>query len=300
MISKQAALAATSALALAAAAASAQVTLDLGTFVVDDDPSTGDISLTIPAGTYTSYSFTTDWSAGIGDPWSIEAIWAVTDGPAGDPNTTFYEDPGPSPDGQTNGDSVTLNWDGFFDIPVTSSGTAGEYFLLTLQTFPGSSATWANTTFTLGFDELQPPPSTMAMLDSDGSIESTLDAGEVEFYEFDYNGTDDFVISTAGSGLQPDNDTELGLYDESGTLVLTNDDSGTFLSALVVNGGDIDAGTYYLAVGGFNTTFGPEFGAVSSSTNTGPITITGLSVPEPTSLALLGLGGLAALRRRRN
>ena len=301
MNTKYTALAATSALALAAAVASAQVTLDLGTFVVDDDAENGDISLTIPTGTYTSYSFTTDWSALSGDPFSNEAIWAITDGPAADPATIFYEDPGSAPNSQANGDPITLMWDGFLDVPIVSDGDAGDFFLLNLQTFPGSSAQWANTMLTLGFDVVMPPAATETFLDADGMIMSTLDEGEVEFFEFDYDGTSSFVISTAGTDLDPSNDTELALYDSSGNVVLTDDDSGTFLSALVVSGGDIDAGTYFLAAGGFNTTFGPDFQAVSTSVNSGPLVITGLSVvPEPTSLALLGLGGLAALRRRRN
>ncbi len=301
MTTKYAALAATSALALAAAAASAQVTLDLGTFIVDDDAETGDIALAIPAGTYTSYTFTTDWSAVSGNPFSNEAIWAVTDGPITDDTTTFFEDPGPAPNSQPNADPITLVWNGFFDIPIVSDGDTGDFFLLNLQTFGGSTAEWANTMFTLGFDSVMPPPATETFLDADGMIMSTLDEGEVEFFEFDYDGTSDFAISTAGTDLDPSNDTELALYDSSGAVVLTNDDSGTLLSALVVSGGDLDAGTYFLAAGGFNTTFGDDFQATSTSVNSGPLTITGLSVvPEPTSLALLGLGGLAALRRRRN
>ena len=65
--------------------------------------------------------------------------------------------------------------------------------------------------------------------------------------------------------------------------------------------GDIPAGTYYLAVGTFNTVFNDNFDVTSDSADTGTIVVNGIStaVPEPTSLALLGLGGLALIRRRR-
>ena len=297
---KPALLAAAAATVAVASAASAQVTLDLGDIFVDDNASLGDIPLALPAGTYTSYSFYTEWSPAAGGPWSSEAIWAVTDGPLDDPSTTFYEDPGSSPDSQFSSDPVTLTWQGFFDIPVVSTGALNEFFLLTLQSFTGSSANWNNTTFTLGFETLQPPPAQQAFLSSSGVHSQALAAGEVLWFQFDYDGTSDFAIDTLGSDLQPDNDTELGLYNSAGSLVMTNDDAGSFLSSLVVPGGLLEEGTYYLAVGAYNTVFGDEFNATSSSENSGQVTLRGIVIPEPGSLAVAGVGGLLLLRRRRN
>ncbi len=135
------------AMGLAAPASAGSVVFNLGDIVVDDDSATGDIALAIPAGFYDTVSFTTDWSAISGDPWSNEAIWAITDGPVTDPGTTFYADPGAAPNALASGDAVTLIWDSIaLDIPINGPL---DGFLLTLQTFGGSSALWANSVLTL-------------------------------------------------------------------------------------------------------------------------------------------------------
>ena len=152
------------------------------------------------------------------------------------------------------------------------------------------------------------PPSTQAM--QGGSLSYTQSAGQVSWFVFDYDGGD-LTIDTIGSDV-PDpaggtfvNDTELGLYDANGLLVTTDDDGADTgaqgESQIDLFVGDIPAGTYYLAVGTFNTVFNDNFDVTSDSADTGTIVVNGIStaVPEPTSLALLGLGGLALIRRRR-
>ena len=87
--------------------------------------------------------------------------------------------------------------------------------------------------------------------------------------------------------MAPDNDTEIGLYRADGTLVASDDDDGSgLLSQLsfgasfptrppVGNGaayngrdGNLPAGTYYLSVSGFNSTFGAScWGVTSTSTS---------------------------------
>lgn len=95
-------------------------------------------------------------------------------------------------------------------------------------------------------------------------------------------------IDTEGSTLAPSNDTEVGVYDSSGNLRATDDDDGSgFLTALsfgassptrpltggvAFNGrdGSLPAGTYYVSVSAFNSTFGTTGWAVAStSANTG-------------------------------
>lgn len=126
-----------------------------------------------------------------------------------------------------------------------------------------------------------------------------------------------FTIHTGGSGF----DTELGLYNPIGGL-MANDDDGLNSSPgeSRINIGSLPNGTYYVALGGYNTGFATGF-AVTAGTasgnaqitvSNGTDTLTGggalasgqiqwycFTVPTPGSLALLGLGGLVAGRRRR-
>lgn len=126
------------------------------------------------------------------------------------------------------------------------------------------------------------------------------------------NGGDPLDINTFGSTV----DTEIGLYSEVGNLLANNDDAGGGLQSQIL-GAAIAPGIYYVAVGTFNTSFAADFGA----TSTGPggafvMSVNGVGVsgtiapssvnwysfeilPAPSSLALLGFGGLLAGRRRR-
>lgn len=119
-----------------------------------------------------------------------------------------------------------------------------------------------------------------------------------------------FNVDTLGSNY----DTELAIYTAAGTLVGTDDDgAGGALSR--VNAGALADGTYYIVVGGYNSGFGNGFafaGAAGGNFNVningasvasgaqaaGAFQVYSFTVPTPGSMALLGLGGLAGLRRR--
>lgn len=126
-----------------------------------------------------------------------------------------------------------------------------------------------------------------------------------------------FTLDTLGSAF----DTELGLWDASGLLVLSNDDAqGGLQSELDLFAG-LAVGTYYVGLGGWDTTYGDGF-AVNSAGNAefgvynfnfpGGTLSDNLSqseiaffsfdvVPEPSTPMLLGLAfaGLFLKRRRR-
>jgi hypothetical protein len=86
-------------------------------------------------------------------------------------------------------------------------------------------------------------------------------------------------------------DTEIGIYRDSGVLVVADDDDGVGLKTLISFGvgsgqvlgdgaggtegidGELTAGLYYMAVGPFNVTYGADFGAGSTGTSVDPVTI---------------------------
>ncbi len=170
-----------------------------------------------------------------------------------------------------------------------------------------------------------PPPSTDL-----GSIAPTngylyrkdlLAVGGINWYKFTTTGAisgatwliGDTLDSLLTGGATP-NDTEIALFDSGGTLLVTNDDinfptfpqSRIWVStppAQVPAGGtagpaSLAAGTYYVAVGGFNSAFASGFSATSTSPESGSLVVK-IRTPEPATMALLMIGVLALARRRR-
>ncbi len=122
-----------------------------------------------------------------------------------------------------------------------------------------------------------PPPASIAAA-TGGSLTGNIgELGQIDWYKFDHAGGS-FTVNTNGSTLSGDNDTELGLYDNSGNRIANDDDSGDgFLSLLTLP--NLQTGTYYLAIGGWNMTFGASNWQVTTdSTDTGAYIINGLSL----------------------
>lgn len=118
-------------------------------------------------------------------------------------------------------------------------------------------------------------------------------------------------------------DTELAVFAADGTLIDTNDDTAGgfdgFQSQVVLTG--LAVGNYYVVGSGFNAFFGDQFavagwtgdaatGDLILSANGNQVGSSTLGanelaiyefevVPEPATMALLGLGALAAFRKRR-
>ena len=198
------------------------------------------------------------------------------------------------------GNNVVGNWTFEFFETFNDAGNAVD-------------AIWNNVSF--GFFDAGSgpgaPPSTDVGDNPNLMVVEPIAAAEVIWYSFDLTGgagANPWSIDTFGStntgGAFGNDDTEIGLYDAAGNLIATNDDAdfgGGILTSILDNStvGALADGTYFLAVGNFNTNYAAGFGATSTSTAVGESKVTFNFVPAPASAALLGLGGLAAIRRRR-
>lgn len=170
-------------------------------------------------------------------------------------------------------------------------------------------------------------PSTVAdfgLVVGTASASATIPAFEVDVFwiSFDLDGSETYLdITTAfGSGLT---DTEIGVFDSAGNVLGSNDDHNLIFglqsllsygtgSGMAYDGGNsaggdgamLGAGTYYVAFGGFDTTFSSNFGASSTyfDFDDAPMTLSIFTnnVPTPGAVSLLAIGGLAASRRRRS
>ena len=84
------------------------------------------------------------------------------------------------------------------------------------------------------------------------------------------NSNSPLQLSTAGSSI----DTEIALFSSTGNLILENDDlpDGTRQGAITAP--NLTPGTYFVAVGQYNTVFGDDFAAQSNSTTPGNFILT--------------------------
>lgn len=145
------------------------------------------------------------------------------------------------------------------------------------------------------------------------AIDGNIDGGDVDWFEITLTQMATLFVSAIGS-TDPDADSQLMVVDASGTDVIAfDDDSGPgFLSAIQLV--DLGAGTYYIGVSAFadlRTLDDPVgndllFNGIDEADGSPTDAefdyklVIGVNViPTPATLALLGLGGVAAVRRRR-
>lgn len=179
---------------------------------------------------------------------------------------------------------------------------------------------------------------TANITDGDGALTSItgrlVTTGDADLYQIRISDPANFVATVAGGGA---GNTNLTLFDSAGVaLAFNNDDpmggTGSRLTSTFLQG----AGLYYIAVsrndsfGGFfgipyDAAFNPIFASAPANEELPPITpgtvlsdwpvaggfqlfnynytvmLTGVeyAVPAPSGVALLSVGGLVALRRRR-
>lgn len=316
-------LAAVLAVAGLAGVAAAQYNTNLGTLNVTSTASSIDLNgASIPAGTYTSYSVSFDWTAGGGGPWSNEAIWALTS--TSDLGTAvFYADPGASPDAQSNGNPITLTWNGFMGAQTLNVETGFQtdgipyeggdpLYFFSLQTFGGSDATWNNVNLTLGFDSAPAPTGTFSEAWASGSTATgntwtrpnaagtALSTAVPQFDVVPFGVTETGMYDIAS--ITPDHDGFLhiyqGAFDSTDPLAnyLAGDDDGPILGlgSSVVEQIELVSGQLYFAViSAFGTTQAGDY----TMNAVGPGTA--FVIPAPGAMALLSMGGLLAVRRRR-
>jgi len=180
---------------------------------------------------------------------------------------------------------------GSFGLGTQGAGNWTFEFWESYDDGAGADSFWTNLNITVDEFQVPPPPSSFDL----GTFSSVTQ------------------IETDGAY-----DSEIGLYDANGTLLGNDDDGGNGVGSLLnFGGGGLADGTYYLAVSGYNATFANGFavtaGSASGQTNLlfdGVLVDTrdhaantvdwySFTIPAPSGMALLGLGGIAAVRRRR-
>jgi len=309
------------ALAGSASAQTASATFDLGNILVSDQ-TVLPLDTTGVAGDFVAFRVTTDWSVVDGNPFSTEASVFF-----GDPSDfTIISDTASPANGVADGSPVDgLLFAGAFDQNpgainpvdfVAQSGGFGDV------NFDNTLVEWFTADDLPGGGNFNSGPA------SPNAPTNFIDLGVIGGPGIAP------VIDTFGSG----GDTELGVYAADGTLLAANDDAGGTLQSevnpagggvLVGDDGSISlgptglgAGDYFIFLSEFNTEFGPDFDVTPGlepddvipyvlnidgvEVNSGDLTIDNDPIafrftvtPAPSSLALLGLGGLAAIRRRR-
>lgn len=125
----------------------------------------------------------------------------------------------------------------------------------------------------------------------------------VDYYSFSTATTLNLTFSVATElGSTGGNDPMVGLFSGSGTLIDMNDDidsdNKNYDSLLTRS---VSAGTYYVAVTGYNEDLENDFSGAGDKNWSYVLTISAAPVPEPESYAMLlaGLGIIGAVARRR-
>ena len=135
-------------------------------------------------------------------------------------------------------------------------------------------------------------------------IDGSITVGDVDWFSFTLSDTASLAVFagfSAGAGA----DGVMQLVDSSGVVLAFDDDSGVgFMPALQVT--SLAAGTYFIGMSGFGDADISSVGTTNVFDGLGhqqnfvyKLTIGATVIPTPGALAMLGMGGLVAVRRRR-
>lgn len=199
---------------------------------------------------------------------------------------------------------LTTTWDGIYNSATSMAfvdedggfGTfgAGTYYL-SVDGYSGATGLFDMDLTATEYVPPDPPVATLVNLPYDGAHNIAATDG-VLWFQFTIGDGTTCDFWTEAADPNPINDTEIGLYNSLGALVADNDDGGPgggYYSGLM--GQELAGGTYYLAVAGYDSSFYEGFD-VTGGTATGDFMLH--MTPEPSSLTLLALAGLALIRRR--
>lgn len=135
-------------------------------------------------------------------------------------------------------------------------------------------------------------------------IDGSITVGDVDWFSFTLSDTASLAVFagfSAGAGA----DGVMQLVDSSGVVLAFDDDSGVgLMPALQVT--SLAAGTYFIGMSGFGDAGPSSVGTTNIFDGLGhqesfvyKLTIGATVIPTPGALAMLGMGGLVAVRRRR-
>ncbi len=135
-------------------------------------------------------------------------------------------------------------------------------------------------------------------------IDGTITVGDVDWFSFTLTDVASLAVF-AGFSNSSSADGVMQLVDSSGVVIAFDDDSGIgFMPALQV--ASLAAGTYYIGMSGFGDAGSSSVGTTNVFDGLGhqenfayKLTLGVTVIPAPGAMALLGLGGLVATRRRR-
>jgi len=134
------------------------------------------------------------------------------------------------------------------------------------------------------------------------AISGTLTEGDVDWFSFTLADTASLAFFSA---FGASGDGVMQLVTDTGDVIAFDDDSGVGLfPALQVT--DLAAGTYFIAFSGFGDVDGSSVDSDELADGLGhsenfayKISVGFSIIPAPSAMALLGMGGLVATRRRR-
>lgn len=135
-------------------------------------------------------------------------------------------------------------------------------------------------------------------------IDGSITVGDVDWFTFNLSNTATLAVFAAFSGTAMA-DGVLQLVDSSGVVLAFDDNSGIGLMP-ALQFANLLAGQYYIGISGFGDQGAPSVGTTDIFDGLGhqqnfayKLTLGLTVIPAPSALAMLGIGGLVAARRRR-